>query len=419
MWGFYMTEIEERNIKLLLDNIDYDKLSFGRKLLNFHFSSERLLSKLLFKYKCVDGIYSFKYKNKIYEYKKLSDTSLIPLIARNELKNNKGTAGESVPRILRLASNGKLNDPKLLICYDTEFLMLVSFNYSGQEYIIDYYNDLIMNRDDYFSLSNIRIINEVSFRNIYDMYDIIKEYDFFISFLYFLLFPDDIVSVLNKYTLITDGDYSKDGINLGNFAVMGNNCDDIFLINKDKRRNPDIIEIEDYTVGLVENDHIKNCGENHQFKDEYKEFTFMLYSDIALDDELKSTLCSDGRYHKCHISAWKYVSAIIKAFSNAKVSIVGGKYLINDVDYYYHSWIELELEGRSFVIDYTKNLIIERDRYYQLTGAVLINRVEEEDINNIIKHVKDGNIKLNPMYYSYFAKEILSDLERNKHVLKR
>lgn len=417
MWGFYMTEIEKRNLNLMLNSINYKKTDMGRRILNLAFLSNSKLFKLLLSISSDST--SFKYMGRSFQFKRLSDTLLVPLTVREDLKNNKKKGGESIPRILRLATNEKLLNPKLLVCYDTDLLLFVSFCYDENVYVIDYFNDIIMNKDDYFYICKTEVINEVGFRSIYELFDIIKEHDFFISFLYFLLFPDDIIPSVNRYELISNGKYSKNGINLGNYAIIGDSCDDIFLLGNDKFRNHDLEEIEDYTIDLKETDHIKCLGENHLFKDDDKEFTFMLFSDIVTDQELANVLCSMERYQTCHINSWKYVTPISETFSNAKVRIVGGKYLINDVDYYYHTWIELEIEGKEFVVDYTKNLIILKEHYYRLTGAEVINVVEEDDIKSIIDYVKGDILKLNPMDYSYFAQELLRDLDKNKHILKR
>lgn len=417
MWGFCMTKIEQENLSLMVKSVNYKKAS-GRKILNKAFWADSKLFKTLLGVRNKNGIDYFNYFGKRYEFKRLTDTSLITgSVKENILKRDFNS--ETLPRILRLATCNKLNDSKLLVCYDNDIHMLVSFNYEGITYVIDYFNDLIMKKDDYFNICKNNILNEVSFRQLYELYVFIKEHGIPLPFTYFMLFPEELITRFYRMNLGIYGDYSKSGINIGNYALIGDNCDDIFLHKDDVVKHDILDEIEEYTVNGIETEHIKCLGDNHSYKDENHEFTFMLFSDIATDQEFINTLRSEDRYGKCHSGSWAHVMSVMKAYSDGLVSIIGGKYLINDVDYYYHTWIELELEDRFFVFDYTKNLIMDRDRYYELTGAKVINVVSPDEVRKIIHHVRLGNLRMNIMDCSYFSKEILSDLERNKHILKR
>ena len=90
----------------------------------------------------------------------------------------------------------------------------------------------------------------------------------------------------------------------------------------------------------------------------------------------------------------------------------------NEVDYYNHTWVEIESEN--LVADYNHNIIMNRDTYYKLFGAKKISKTSTAEMEDVIKTVIIGTgIHFHPIYIDYLGKEMKNDLMKNKKILKK
>ena len=80
-----------------------------------------------------------------------------------------------------------------------------------------------------------------------------------------------------------------------------------------------------------------------------------------------------------------------------------------------HSYVLYE----GYIIDYTKNLIIQKTDYARLLKAKEITRIKSEDIGEIFNLVLENEILNNTKYIATFGEEIKKDLEKNQRCLKK
>lgn len=100
--------------------------------------------------------------------------------------------------------------------------------------------------------------------------------------------------------------------------------------------------------------------------------------------------------------------------------VTGIVYGYTDKSKYLHSWVEVELFGEMYVVDYTMNAIINKDGYYRFRHAKEIERINKATLLN--DKINYGNVidalDAHAAFYNVFRDEILKDLERNESVLK-
>ena len=87
-----------------------------------------------------------------------------------------------------------------------------------------------------------------------------------------------------------------------------------------------------------------------------------------------------------------------------------------------HSVIELQGETGQYIVDYTLNLIMNKQNYIDLTKFEIIEEIKDIDY---LEDEKDGILDFLSNYYKFktkpyltFRKELKIDLEKNKDMLK-
>ena len=180
-------------------------------------------------------------------------------------------------------------------------------------------------------------------------------------------------------------------------------------------------ELANFTLNpKQETDYIKYDRSINQYSLNAKDFgyfTFNLLSDQYKNEDLKKQLLSDTRYEECHKNS-VLTALSLREEDRKSAHIVGGKIKANDVDYFFHSWVEVD--DINTVIDFNRNLIMNKYRYYKLFGAVAINRTSIDDMIDIIKTVVfDAKLDIHPMTLNYFGKELMNDLKKNEKILKK
>lgn len=372
------------------------------------------------------GEYIFTYKEKEYFFSLLEDKK-IQQVDKEILKNKKIRLQEHLKRSLKLACSMDLINPKIVIGKSKMDVLniIIIYQEKGIEKIIDYKLNLIMNKDDYYELFNFKDINVVTKYDLYNIYHILKirkDYQYLIEY---LIFTKEIFNELSKkeeYSFLNQK-YDKNGINRKNTFLIGDNSDNTFFTNKDNynRKYEEILkEIDSFTKNPApRKKHIKHDENATRYiftEKSFGFFKFSLLSDGIDSEEEKQKLLSDKRYHHCHSNSI-ILAASLSEEDKEQAYVVSGKIRCNDIDYYYHSWIEID--NKNVVIDYNRNIIMNRDKYYKLYGAISINKTlikELQENLEIISQIQDDSLNL--LLTNYFNKEIAHDIKKSK-ILKK
>lgn len=133
--------------------------------------------------------------------------------------------------------------------------------------------------------------------------------------------------------------------------------------------------------------------------------------DKFVSDELKERLRSEKRYGEC------VSSSIYLAYNNPKNSkiLIGRMNLANSSIIHSVFCIKKD-DNREYVFDFTRNLVMKKDDYFDLTNFELINEVKSEYLKEDLKKLK--NIGMSTKPYLMCRDEIMNDLNKNKKVLK-
>ncbi len=109
--------------------------------------------------------------------------------------------------------------------------------------------------------------------------------------------------------------------------------------------------------------------------------------------------------------------ALSKKLINAKLITVIQK--DEDNDFLFNLLIEYEKNNKKLIIDYLKNLIMEKDNYYKMTGFTVINKTDKKLLDENKNLLSSYGIDMDSKILGYFSQEFNHDLEKNKHLLKK
>ena len=362
----------------------------------------------------------FTYQNKVYDFRLFSKSKWeqenLKILDKNYF----------ILRTLKLAFSMDLIYPRVAIgaSYLGVLQPLIIFQENNQDKVLDYETNLIMNKDDYYTLFKYKEYNVLNKMDMYKIQYLLENLTGYDYILYFLIFGHEIIDELSK-----NSDYSflkikyiTYGINVYFQCLLGDNADNLFFMNKDY--NPKYEDIIEQIDNFTENPRIlpKNITYDYD-KNSYTlknknipNLQFRLLSDFT-SDEISDNLLSSNRYHNCHINALDLTLAL--AETDESIYLVGGKFKINEVDYLFHSWIEIE--DKNMVIDYNHNIIMNKDTYYKIWEVVPISKTPAQNIYEIIDTVafKADLEFLHPVFINYFGEELKRDLKKNHHLFNK
>lgn len=218
--------------------------------------------------------------------------------------------------------------------------------------------------------------------------------------------------------------YYKNGINKNTYDML---FPDFYNIKKEKiadEKTSLIIELIDvYTlteqkelfIDLVKKtfdeqyginySNIKYNKETKQYEYEIKGkiYTFNELSDITDIEKFKKELKTDKRHHKCHTRTLEL------SFGVPESNIVTGYEVIENTKVL-HSVLEYKYKNKFYIIDYTKNIIMPKEQYIELTKFKEIERISDleyiEDLGKICNFPY-----LTDKVYVTFKKELIRELE--------
>lgn len=374
--------------------------------------------------------YIFKYLGKEYPFSLFSEWNLQD-IEKENIKDSQRRIKMSTLRNLRLACSLDVVNPKLIIgnssfrALDT----LISYEDKDIEKIIDYSKNLVMKADDYFELFQFDKLNTLEKWKLFNVYSVIAEMDCWEHLFEFLLFYDEIFSDLAKNEMFDEYNMQKrfnaKGFHKKNNSILGNKSDSLFFDvefdqakfkYKDSRR-----EIDDFTLNpSIFTEHVRYDEKKKKYIYEDKDFgmfEFGLLSDSFESEEEKADLLSKHRYHRCHFNSQKIIESLAKV-DQENAFLVAGKIRANDTNDFYHSWVEID--SKNVVLDYNRNFVMNRDKYYKLYGAVALQKTTAADIKEIYdKLINEAELLLTDKDLNYFGAEILRDLKKNEKVFSK
>lgn len=397
---------------------------FDEKLLElFYFTSlsEHKRNKLITKNGNIrrnNDNYSFIYNDKEYDFFMLSDKN-IQKYDKNILLS-RGRYTEYLDRTLKLSCSLDIDNSKVSVGNSSIgiFRPIILFEKNNKEWVIDYCSNIIMEKEKYYELFKYSEINNVSKSDLYKINRFIKKSNAS-RFIYELLFfNDEIKSDLSKSNIpdlsIYKSEYDKNGINTENYCLIGDNSDFMFFSNvdtKNRRYSNSIDKLVEFTLS-------KNCTKNieqlneHQYKlkvTDSKSIIFSLLSDIVEDESLKELLLTEERYGYCHEFARVMTKMHYELFKD-KVKLVSGKIKTNDIDSFYHSWVEIDEVDK--VIDFNNNIVIGKDDFYDLFGAEKISETKASKVEEMYNILYE-ELNLHPMEINFFGNEIMNNLKKS------
>ena len=180
---------------------------------------------------------------------------------------------------------------------------------------------------------------------------------------------------------------------------------DIYTLTEQKELFIDLVKKtfdEQYGINYS---NIKYNKETKQYEYEIKGkiYTFNELSDITDIEKFKKELKTDKRHHKCHTRTLEL------SFGVPESNIVTGYEVIADIKAL-HSILEYKVKNKLYIIDYTKNIIMPKEQYMELTKFKEIERISDleyiEDLGKIynFSHLTDK-------VYVTFQKELIRELK--------
>lgn len=225
--------------------------------------------------------------------------------------------------------------------------------------------------------------------------------------------------------------YNESGINKNTYELLFSSYDNIPEDEKSPKKNSYIITmIQTYTKFREKNifskllkiffekkfkvdfSKIKFNEETKSYEYEFQGevYTFDKLSDKVDNKKIKKELESEKRYRQCHSKSLELLLSLPEAYIvTGYVKRINGKYL--------HSIVEIEKEKGTYIIDYTKNIIMPKEQYIKLTSFEELERISDMEY---LEHLqKVSNIPgIDLKVYTTYGKEMVKELEKNSFMIK-
>ncbi len=120
---------------------------------------------------------------------------------------------------------------------------------------------------------------------------------------------------------------------------------------------------------------------------------------------------SNNRYHECHQSSFIICLDLPENINSTLVT--GYIYSFANKCKFLHSWVEIDMEGKQFALDYTINAACNIEGYYYLRHAEVLQKITSSDVksdHNIFRKIFD---KLTLKEYLVFRDELINDIKKS------
>ncbi len=158
-------------------------------------------------------------------------------------------------------------------------------------------------------------------------------------------------------------------------------------------------------------------SKNNVYIDENINIVFKLLSDIISasnnkeEKRIKKELTSKKRFHKCHEASMNFA---LKDDSDSVFVLTG--YVPSIDEELLHSVVEIDILNKKYIIDYTQNIVMKKEDYFEINQFRQISKVSSKTIKEDAKIIDE--LQIPHPYYLLFRDEIMKDLNKNKKSLK-
>lgn len=150
--------------------------------------------------------------------------------------------------------------------------------------------------------------------------------------------------------------------------------------------------------------------EQFEYRDDDKIITFNKLSDYFSDKDIKEELMSNKRYRECHLKAMSIAPSIKGS------RIVTGYITIGNIKAL-HSIIEYDVDNKTVVLDWNRNLSITKEQYVQLTEFVELSSFDGRNVIDDMELIV-GNLNIGVKFYLVFREELMRDIKRNSQMFQ-
>lgn len=140
--------------------------------------------------------------------------------------------------------------------------------------------------------------------------------------------------------------------------------------------------------------------------------TFEMLSNYLTDKYSINELLSRKRNGRCHIKALELGQTI----NNSK--LLTGYITLYDIKVF-HSVVEIQKNNEPYIIDWTYNLFINKKDYLKLFQFDILSTIKGNNITNDLELFEYLELDLSIKTYLLFRDEIITDLNKNKQLIKR
>ncbi len=147
------------------------------------------------------------------------------------------------------------------------------------------------------------------------------------------------------------------------------------------------------------------------------------FPNLEFDNEIEDIKMRMGKIDEesdCHTQAIEYSQRLSDIGIKNEV-VTGNRYLATDKCGTLHSWNEFQIDGKEHVLDYTQNVVMNKEGYYSLNHInKILSRVNCEDIPKDKKIIKQmtGKYYMDVKTYLTCRNEIMQDLQKNMGIFE-
>ncbi|MDE5631002.1 MAG: hypothetical protein K2I70_05320 [Bacilli bacterium] len=308
---------------------------------------------------------------------------------------------------------------RLLIVLADTVKSLVMYSSDGDEYIIDYANNLIMKNDDYKKICPYKVVEDINQRDLCYVANLIKDDCGCLPLPLILSCFKEIKEDLARHIPYYAPKYHSSGINSANDFILDIDNETLFWLDADyySDYSYDANVLDKFTINpLGTRLPIERIDDKHFG---YKDYVFRLFSDYVIDDARKKELMSDERVGKCFARSIETLFGLGEvADENKKVAL--GKIKIRDRESFLHAvaMFKSAKKGTWNTVDYTVNLIMDSVKYSDLKNYTIINEISYEVMNCLYDYLEQWEPEIDKFLLLYFGEEMLRNLEKNKSLFK-
>lgn len=143
------------------------------------------------------------------------------------------------------------------------------------------------------------------------------------------------------------------------------------------------------------------------------------FPSLEIDDDIKKLENRIGDIEDtsdCHRKSREY-SKKLKAIGIDNDVVTANRCITADKIVHLHSWNEFQIDGKEHILDYTQNLVMNKEGYYSLNHIQkIISRINCVDIENdekIFYQIDNGDWYIDNKTYLTCRDEIMRDLQKN------